>query len=193
MPGSRSAIQHRRERVNAEQQTRPVGTAIQQPADGGVIGPEERIETAFSVQWRQTAVTRHGHTGTLFGNGLRMAGRSIAVDDQTGVAAQHQGCVETGREALRHVGRPRIPANMIGQMNRLEAKGTEPLRDPVGGVITDEHSTARPVGIDQLDRGGFIGQQQRHAYNARSRPVIADRRAIRFATSINLSLHPSTP
>jgi hypothetical protein len=177
-----------------------VGTAIEQPADGGVIGPEEYIDTMRSFYWRQSAVARHRHTGTMFGDGFRVAGRSIAVDDQTRVAAQHQGCVETGREAARHVGRPGIPANMIGQMDRLEAKGAEPLRDPVGGVITDEHSTAQPVGIDRLDRGRLTGQEQRHGSQARKLTRCGRRvpdalrlRTVRFSTRPDLSLHPSTP
>ena len=85
-----------------------------------------------------------------------MAERSIAVDDKTRVATQHQRGIQMGREAARDVGRTGIPADMIGQQIRLEAKGTEPFGDPIGGVIADQHRVAAPVRIDRLDSGRFI-------------------------------------
>ena len=73
MPGSRLTVQDRRETVNAKQQTRPPGTAIEQPVDGIVVRPEQRIDAALSFLWRQSAVARDGHTATLFGDGFRVA------------------------------------------------------------------------------------------------------------------------
>src|SRR5512134_3430141 len=61
VPGSRPAVQNRREAVNAEQQTRPPGTAIEQPADGVVARPEQRIDAALFFPGRQPAVARDGH------------------------------------------------------------------------------------------------------------------------------------
>jgi hypothetical protein len=67
-----------------------------------------------------------------------------------------------GREAARDVGRTRVPADMIGQQIRLEAKGTEPFGDPIGRVIADQHCAADTVRIDCLDRRRFFGPKYRH-------------------------------
>ena len=48
MPGSRPAVQDRREAVNAEQQTRPPGTGIEQPIDGVVVRLEQLSDAALS-------------------------------------------------------------------------------------------------------------------------------------------------
>jgi hypothetical protein len=106
-------------------------------------------------------IARDGYATTLFGDGCHAVERSIAVDDQARVAAQHQGCIEMRREAARHVGSTRIPGDMIGEPGWVEPKGAESSRDPVGGVIADEYRATGSGGIDYLDRGRFIGLQQR--------------------------------
>lgn len=85
-----------------------------------------------------------------------MAERSIAVDDKTRVSTQHQREIQMGRKAVRDVCRTGVPADMIGQPIRFQAKGTEPFGDPIGGVIADQHRAATSVPIDRLDRGRFI-------------------------------------
>ena len=48
--------------------------------------------------------------------------RPIAVDSETRVTAQHQGCVEMTRQAPGDFRRSRIPADVIRQLGGLEAE-----------------------------------------------------------------------
>lgn len=64
----------------------------------------------------------YAHAGALFRDRLPTVGRSIAVDGQTRVTAQPQGCVEMTRQAPGDFRRSRIPADVIRQLGGLEAE-----------------------------------------------------------------------
>jgi hypothetical protein len=49
---------------------------------------------------------------------------------------------------------------MIGQVGRTDAKGAEPLRDPIGSVIANEYSTAGSIDINHLNGRRLIGPEQ---------------------------------
>jgi hypothetical protein len=85
-----------------------------------------------------------------------MVKRSITVDHETRVTAQHQRGIKMSREATRYVGRTPIPADVLGQHTLIKAKAAEPFGDPIGRVITDQNRAASPVRIDRLDRGRII-------------------------------------
>ena len=87
-----------------------------------MVGPEQRVYADCPISSRERPVPRYADAGTLFRDRFGAVERPIAVDSETRVTAQHQGCVEMTRQAPGDFRRSRIPADVIPQLGGLEVQ-----------------------------------------------------------------------
>jgi hypothetical protein len=80
VPGSQLAVKDQRKTVGADQQRWSVRPTIEEPDNGIVVRPEQRIDTDPTLWRRQSEAAWNEQAGGLFGNGFRMARNSVAVD-----------------------------------------------------------------------------------------------------------------
>ena len=121
VPRPHEPAEDRREAVNRECGLAPAG--VENAADGLLKGCEDVVDARTLVIDGEANVSGDRDLITDFGHGIRCIDRSIAVDHETRVAAQYQGCIEIGREAACHIGGTRIPGDVIGQLDRVQPEG----------------------------------------------------------------------
>lgn len=92
VPRSRVSGQDRCEAVDAQQHARSAATTIEHSGDRVVVGAEQIARPDSPFSYGETEVRRDGHSVAFFGDRLRTAKGSVAVDDQTGVATQDERC-----------------------------------------------------------------------------------------------------
>jgi hypothetical protein len=132
-----------------------------------MVGPEQRVYADCPISSLERPVPRYADAGTLFRDRLSTFERSITVDGQTRVTAQHQGCIEMTRQAPRDFRRSRIPGDVIRQFGGLEAKRAQPARYPIGSMIADEHRASRAISVDHLVCRRLVARQQRFGRQVR--------------------------
>jgi hypothetical protein len=121
-PRTRLAQVHRREAVDANQQSASAGVTalIQHSAYCCMVGREDFSDSRRCGGGCQAFVGRDSDVLTLRGYGACGSGRPIAVDDQARIALQQQCRVQSGRQSLRDARGTDIPGDMARKLRVIE-------------------------------------------------------------------------
>ncbi len=141
------AGQRRREAVHGDDQGH--GAAAAEPAQHGldalVVRVEKGREAHAAVVFGQVQVAGDGPAVAFLAEGLHVARRAVAVDDQSRVARQHGRGVQRVGEAPGELTRPDVPGDVLPAGQFGQAQTVQGLRKRPAGVVTDDEGRRPPV------------------------------------------------